>query len=352
MGLEHRESSEVVVPPTYFTDWDTSATDRDLVAHEFFHAWNGKVVRPAGIIMETYQVPSDNELLWVYEGLTQYYGYVLAARSGMWTFDQALADFALTSSTLTWRRGREWRPLQDTVHDPIYTARRPQPWRSWQRNEDYYPEGVLFWLEVDTLIREHTAGARSLDDFVREMYRSRTGQEPVFRYGFDDVVGILNRVDRFAWGPFLRQRLDATDAPPPLEGLTRAGYRLDFSTTRSAYEVAYEKLSKTTEFLFSVGIQFAENGNVAQVVWEGPAFRAGLTVGSQVLAVNGEAFATDTLARAITAAAGSTEPIELIVKNGDQYRVVTIDYHGGLRFPILVRDASHPDMLTAILAPR
>ena len=223
IGLEHHRSSENAVDGIYFTEWTRAASERDLLPHEMTHSWNGKFRRPADLWTPNYETPMRGSLLWVYEGLTQYYGVVLAARSGLWSQAQTRDALALTAATYQHRVGREWRSVADTTNDPILSARRPAPWRSWLRNEDYYSEGLLVWLDADTLIRERTNGRRSLDDFARAFFGIDDGSRVPVTYTFDDVVAALSSVLEHDWAAFLRERIDEAGTQPPLDGLTRGG---------------------------------------------------------------------------------------------------------------------------------
>jgi predicted metalloprotease with PDZ domain len=352
IGLEHHRSSENGVDGTYFTDWERAASERDLLPHEFVHSWNGKFRRPADLWTPSYDLPMRGSLLWVYEGLTQYYGHVLAARSLLWSAQQARDAWAMTAATYRYRVGREWRSVVDTTNDPILSGRRPAPWRSWQRNEDYYSEGLLVWLDADTLIRELTNGRRSLDDFARAFYGVEDGSWTPVTYTFEDVVAALEAVVAHDWASFLRERIYSTRPEPPLDGIERGGYELVFKDERSAFQRNAEAYNRNADFTYSIGLSFGENGNVTQVQWDGPAFNQGVTIGTQILAVNGEAFGAEGLRRAITAAKAERTPIELLAKNGDRYRTVVIEYFDGLRYPHLERRAGAPDRLTAILASR
>lgn len=352
IGLEHHRSSENGVDGDYFTDWTRAASERDLLPHEMTHSWNGKFRRPADLWTPNYETPMRGSLLWVYEGLTQYYGYVLAARSGLWTAEQTRDALALTAATYAHRVGRQWRSVVDTTNDPILSARRAAPWPSWLRNEDYYSEGLLVWLDADTLIRERTNGRRSLDDFARAFFGVNDGSWAPLTYTFDDIVAALNGVLAHDWAAFLRARIYEAGTEPPLDGLTRGGYRLVYKDERSAFHRDAESYGRYADFTYSLGLRFGENGNVTAVLWDGPAFNLGLTVGTQVLAVNGVSFGNESLRRAITAAKGDAAPLELLLRNGDQYRTVSLPYRDGLRYPQLERAAGTDDRLTAILAPR
>ncbi|MBS0386759.1 MAG: M61 family metallopeptidase [Proteobacteria bacterium] len=352
-GLEHHRSSEDGVQGDYFTGWQGYSSARDLLPHEYTHSWNGKYRRPFDLWTPNYNVPMQDTLLWVYEGQTQYWGYVLAGRSGLWTRQQALDALALTAAAYGDARvGRQWRALQDTTNDPIASQRRPQPWRSWQRSEDYYSEGQLMWLDADTLIRERTHGSRSLDNFARAFFGVNNGAFNEDTYTFDDVVAALNGVMPYDWAHFLRQHLDAVNGPAPLDGITRGGYRLVFTDIRSDFQKDQEAHAKSADFTYSIGIGIGEGGAISTVQWDGPAFNVGLAVGETLVAVNGDAYSADGLRRAITAAKTGRDPLALLIKAGDQYRTVQIDYHGGLRYPHLERIRGAPDRLGQIFAPR
>jgi predicted metalloprotease with PDZ domain len=352
-GIEHHQSSEDIEDPEYFADWDKTAHSRDLLPHEYTHSWNGKFRRPADLWTPNYNVPMRNSLLWVYEGQTQYWGQVLAARSGLWTKQQALEEIALTAAYYDSQAGRKWRTLQDTTSDEIINPRRPMSWHSWQRFEDYYEEGELIWLEADTLIRERSQGKRSLDDFARGFFGIDDGSSTPVTYVFDDVVRALNSIEPYDWATFLRERLDAVDKPAPLGGLRRGGYKLVYTDTPGDHQKAIDGQRKSASLYFSVGVDILEkDGSIATVLWGSPAFKAGLTKDTQILAVNDTAYSADLLRATIKAAKNSTSPIELIVKTGDRFRVVNLDYHEGLRYPHLERDSSQPARLDDILAPR
>jgi predicted metalloprotease with PDZ domain len=351
IGLEHHRSSEDGTSSKYFTEWDSRASSRSLLSHEFTHSWNGKFRRPADLWTPNFNVPMRDSLLWVYEGQTQYWGNVLAARSGLWTKQQALDAIASDAASMNARVGREWRALEDTTDDPITTMRRPIPWRSWQRAEDYYVEGSLIWLDADTLIRERTGGKKSLDDFARAFFGIDDGSYVTVIYTRDDVVRALNAVVPADWNAFFDARVDAV-APAPLDGLKRGGYRLVFTDTPSDFFKSNEKSRKITDLTYSVGLVADSKGVVADVLWDSAAFNAGVTVGAELVAVNGTAFSGDSLRKAVRDAKTAGTPIQLIVKRGDQYRTLTVNYRGGLRYPHLERIAGTPALLDDVLAPR
>lgn len=352
IGLEHQRSTEIGMEPKWLTDWKGQYVGRDVLSHEFTHSWNGKFRRPNDLWTPNYQVPMRGSLLWVYEGQTQYWGHVLAARSGLYTRDQELQYLAMMAAGIDELPGREWRDLEDTTNDPAMTARTPQTWRSWQRSEEYYTEGYLIWLDADTLIREKTKGKKSLDDFARAFFGIDNGQWSTVTYSFDDVVKTLNGVYPYDWATFLNDRLHG-HAGAPLDGLTRGGYKLVYGDTPTDYAKNLEGLRKTTGFTYSIGITINNKDNtLAAVQWDSPAFKAGLAPGATLVAVNGKAFDLDILKSAITAAKTSPDPIQLLVKIDDNYRTVAIDYHDGLRFPKLEKIDGKPALLDDILAEK
>ena len=351
IGVEHHQSSENGVEPEYFNDWDTSPAGRDLLAHEYAHSWNGKFRRPADLWTPSFNVPMRDSLLWVYEGQTQYWGFVLAARSGLLTRQQALDAIAATAATYDHRVGRQWRALEDTTNDPIIAMRRPLSWLSWQRSEDYYSEGQLIWLDVDTLIRQLSGGKRSLDDFAKAFFGVEDGSYTVDTYGFDDVVKALNAVQAYDWNGFLRARVDGHGPGAPLDGLARGGFRLIYTDNPTEYSRSVEVRRKVTDLTFSLGTAVGKDGSLSEVVWDGPAFKAGLTEGTQMVAVNNETYTAEGLKDAIRAARGGSAPIELLVRNKDTFRTVRIDYHDGLRYPRLERTSGTATSLDEILRP-
>jgi predicted metalloprotease with PDZ domain len=351
-GLEHHQSSEDGTTPKYFTDWDKTSAVRDLLSHEYTHSWDGKFRRPADLWTPNFDVPMRDSLLWVYEGQTQYWGYVLAARSGLMTKQQTLDAIAATAATFDYRFGRNWRALEDTTNDPIISQRRPLSWRSWERSEDYYSEGQLVWLDADTLIRQLSGGKRSLDDFARSFFGVENGSFVPNTYTFADVVKALNATEAHDWASFLTQRLEEHATSAPLDGLARGGYKLVYTDVQSEYLKSADMRRKNTDLSFSIGFTIAKDGVLSDVMWDGPAFKAGLAEGTQIVAVNGDAYDLDDLKDAIKAAKGGTTPLSLLVKTKDQFRTVAIDYHDGLRYPKLERIEGKPALLDDILAEK
>jgi predicted metalloprotease with PDZ domain len=349
IGREHHQSSENGVKPGYFTEWSKSEAGRDLLPHEYTHSWNGKFRRPAGQNVPNFNTPMDNELLWVYEGQTQYWGNVLAARSGLVSLAGARDALAASAARYDSVAGRAWRTVQDTVYDPIMNARRPLGWPNWQRSEDYYVEGMLIWLDVDTRIRELSGDRRSLDDFARAFYGVNDGSRLPAYYTFDDVVATLNKVQPYDWAAFLRTKLDAHGPGAPLDGLARAGWKLVYTDTPTDYLKAVDDRNKVLDLTYSLGFTVAQDGAIRNVVWDGIGFRAGLAANTTVMAVNDRVYKPELLKAAIKDAKDG-QPIRLLVRKGNVLRTIALDYRGGLRYPRLERIPGTEDRLGAIFA--
>ncbi|CAN5401016.1 M61 family metallopeptidase [soil metagenome] len=358
IGLEHHQSSENGVPPGYFVNWNKSSVGRDLLPHEFTHSWNGKFRRGADMATPNTNVPMQDSLLWVYEGQTQFWGDVLAVRSGLIPQKDMQDSLANTAAWFQERTGREWRNLQDTTNAPIFNTgeARGRDWTDWQRGSDYYDEMVMVWLEADMLIRKESGGKRSLDDFARAFFgpqkgRADTDFAPPLTYRFEDVVATLNSVQPHDWRSFLRDRLDS-HARPGLTGLENSGWRLAWSEHPNSATRGREERNKYDDFDYSLGINVNKDGDLTQVRWNSPAFAAGLTTADKLLAVDGFAYKPERLKAAITAAKTSKAPIVLLMKDGDYYKTRTISYSDGLRYPRLERIEGTEDKLSSLLAPK
>jgi predicted metalloprotease with PDZ domain len=278
---------------------------------------------------------------------------VLAARSGLRSLEQARDDFAVVAANFDLRAGRTWRSLQDTTNEPILLYHHSPDWASWQRSADYYQEGELVWLDVDTKIRELSTGQRSLNDFARTFFGVQNGVHVplTYTYTFDDVVAALNGVQAYDWAGFLRERLDGHAANAPKDGLTRAGWKLVYTAEPSAFFKSREEQRHILDLSYSIGMMIGKEGRIDDVVWDGVAFKQGLTTGATVVAVNGRAYKPGLLSEAITAAKTGKQTIELLLKRNDRYRTVRIDYHEGLKYPRLVRIDGTEDRLSSIMSP-
>jgi predicted metalloprotease with PDZ domain len=352
IGLEHHQSSENGTFPGYLTG-DAPFTDNYLLPHEYTHSWNGKFMRPASLWTPHYNTPMQNDLLWVYEGQTEFWAWALAARAGLYTPQQAREVLAATAAMFDHRSGRQWRDLQDTVYQGIVDFNdAPQAWESWQRGYDFYDEGVLVWLQVDMQLRELSKGKRSLDDFARAFLGGFAGKVEARQYHFDDVVQALDGVQPHDWASYLRARIDSHGPAAPLGGLARAGWKLVYDETPNLAIADAEGDGEYDDFRYSLGLQVArEEGKINDVLWESPAYRAGLAKDMRLVAVSGMAYNAERLKRAIQAARKDTGRIELLVRQGEAYRTLQLDYRNGLRYPHLQRIAGVPDRLTQLLSP-
>lgn len=352
IGLEHQRSSENSVDADYFTKWNDGPGSRNLLPHEYSHSWNGKYRRPAGLWTPDHNTPTKDSLLWVYEGQTQFWGYVLGARSSLFTKQETLDALASIAATLDQRPAREWRHLEDTTYDPIISARRPKGWLSWQRSEDYYNEGMLIWLEVDATLRRLTGNRKGMDDFARAFFGVRDRDWGTLTYTLDDVVRTLNDLAPYDWAGLLQARQFENAKGAPMTGFTASGYTLVYAPEQTPFMKDAEKRSKGVDLSFSGGLSVDKDKKISGVIWDGPAYKAGLTVGTEIVAVGGKPYSIDTLKEAVTAAASSKEPIRLLVKKFDAFREVPLDWHGGLRYPRFQKTGTGEGALDRLLAPR
>lgn len=348
MGLEHRGSSENGVRGDYFSDWDNSPTERDLLPHEYVHSWIGKYRVPAGNLTRDFASRMNNELLWVYEGLTQYYGHVLAARCGLVTKEQTLGAFALIAATYDRRPGRSWRALADTVHDPVFVSRDPLPWKSWQRSEDYYSEGLLIWLEVDMTIRRLSSNSRSLDDFARWFFGPSCPTEMASAYDRKALIEDLHGLQAFDWDTFFAARVDAIMPDAPLDGLKLAGYRLGWSIDPNEWHRCDQHHHSYCDLTFSIGLKIGLANKVLEVIWGSPAFKAELAVGAVLTKVGKEQYSHSLLVEAVARSVTAEDPIQISVRQHGVERDVVLDWSKGHRYPVaeaLVRQPTFLDIL-------
>jgi predicted metalloprotease with PDZ domain len=350
-GLEHHESNDSATAERMLLDPDLHMLNADLVPHEFIHSWNGKYRRPAGLATPNYQEPMIGDLLWVYEGLTQYLGTVLAERSGLWTDEQYREALALTAAELDHETGRNWRSLEDTARSVQMLRFSGPQWRSWRRSLDYYPESELIWLEVDAIIRQQTHGQRSLDDFCRRFHGGESGPPKVVPYTFDDVVRTLNEVAPYDWATLLHERVDATSTHAPLGGIERGGWKLVYNDKPNAFTRAEEQLAHFADFSYSLGFSVGEDGKIGDVIVGSPAYKSEMGPGMKLVAVNGRKWTPAVLGAAVKAAQGSDRPIELLVENEQFFKTYSVAYHDGIKNPHLKRVSDQSDILGEMLKP-
>jgi predicted metalloprotease with PDZ domain len=351
-AVEHHECSDNRLPERMFLD-DVyhKAAPAWVLAHEYVHSWNGKYRRPAGLATADFQEPMRTRLLWVYEGLTEYLGFVLAARSGLYTAEVSRDNFAQIADWARNQTGRTWRPLEDTAAAAphLYSAR--TDWASRRRGVDFYDEGALLWLDVDTLIREKTGGKKSLDDFCRTFHGGTGGVPEVKPYTFEDVVKALNQVVEHDWGPFLERRLNSTSPEPPLDGLARAGWKVVYRDQPGELLKARDSANKTVDLVTAVGLLLKDDGTVVDVVPGKAADRAGVGPGMKLLAVNSRRWTADRLRHAV-ATTRTGGKLRLLMETNDYFDTLTLEYTDGERYPHLEREPTKPDLLTDIFRPK
>ena len=348
-GLEHHESSDNSTGERTLLDPDDHLLEAGLLPHEFTHSWNGKYRRPAGLATKNYQEAMIGDLLWVYEGLTEYLGDVLTARSGLWTPEQYRDALAATAAMLDHRAGRTWRPLEDTAVSVQTLRMLGSHWQNWRRSLDYYPEGELIWLEVDSTIRQLTKGQRSMDDFCRRFQGGESGPPKVVQYTFDDVVRTLNDVAPYDWAVLLKERVQRTSTHAPLGGIEKGGWKLIYSDKPNSFISAYEKKGKFADLTDSIGVSIGKEGELDDVIHGSPAFAAGLGPGMKMIAVNGRKYLVDRLREALKSAHDTHQPIELIVEASQFYKTYSVPYYDGEKIPHLERVEGQPDILGNIL---
>ena len=354
-GLEHHESSDDRLGERTLVDPGPRKLSGSLLPHEFVHSWNGKYRRPIGLTSGGadggYDTPMRGDLLWVYEGLTNYLGEILAPRSGLWTPEDFRESLAIEAAALDTRYGRTWRPLEDTAvaAQTLYEA--GGDYADYRRTVDYYNEGTLIWLDADVSIRQLSKGAKSLDDFCRAFEGGPGGAPAMKTYNFEDLVAALNAVEPYDWATFLNSRLRSTEPHAPLGGIEHSGWKLVYDGERSEFLKAEEAERRMTDLSYSLGLKVKDDGTVIDIAYGGPAQKAGIAPAVTIVAVNNRQFTATVLREAVEATASATKPLELLIKTGEYYETHRIEYHGGERYPHLVRDPAVPDLLSAILTP-
>ena len=350
-GLEHHESSEDGVGEKALSDPGQLLDLGDLLGHEYAHSWNGKYRRPADLTTPDFEQPMKGDLLWVYEGLTEYLGKVLPTRSGLWTAENFRESIAAVAAEMDNQSGRKWRPLVDTATAVQITYSSPRAWMNYRRRVDYYFEGLLLWMEADVLIRSHSQGKLSLDDFLHKFHGGQDSPPIVRTYTFDDIVATLNEVTTYDWREFLNERVNTVAPRTPLGGITNGGWKLVYNETSNEEIKFNEQQKKFRDFTYSVGFIVKDDGTLLDVSPEKPAGKAGLAPGMKVISINGRGWSSDALHDAIAATKTNAAPLEFLVENGSFQQTYKVDYRGGERYPHLERDPTKPDLLSEIIKP-
>jgi predicted metalloprotease with PDZ domain len=347
-GLEHHESDDSRVSERGLIDDTARRMEAGLLPHEYVHSWNGKYRRPADLATPDYQQPMQDDLLWVYEGLTNYLGTVLTARSGLLTPEEARDDLALTAAALDHIPGRTWRNLQDTADAAPELYFSPHAWQSWRRSTDFYDEDTLNWLWADIIIRQQSKGKKTLDDFCHLFHGAPSTGPMVKPYNFDDVVDALNQIVPYDWRGFWTERLTNHGPGAPLGGVEGSGWKLVYDEYPTVMARGSESGGHVMGAVYSIGLELGEDGMITDTTEGMPAALAGIGPGMKLIAVNGHRYSPEVLREALRAGKSGTAPLELLVENTDYYKTYKLDYHGGERYPRLVRDESKPDLLTEI----
>ena len=351
-GLEHHESDDSRVPEFSLIDPALRTYMAMLLPHEFVHSWNGKFRRPKDLSPPYYEQPQETDMLWVYEGLTEYLGDLLTARSGLWTPRQYRQNLALIAATYgPGRPGRTWRPLIDTTTAAQLLYFAPEEWTNWRRGVDFYDEGVLIWLEVNAIIHQQTHGKKSLDDFCRLFYGGPNDGPQLKPYTFQDLVDALNKIAPYPWADFFHKRLDSTSPEAPLKGIEDSGWKVVYTSVEPPLLKDSEYVHDNMNEAYSIGLILKDDGTVEDSIVTKPAYKAGISPGMKVIAVNNQQFTPQVLRLALKAGTTSTQPLRLLVLNDEYYKTCTIDYHGGEQFPHLVRESDRADYLDQMLKP-
>ncbi|HET7570463.1 MAG TPA: M61 family peptidase [Gammaproteobacteria bacterium] len=350
-GLEHHQSSDDRLDADFFIDPQAFMLEADLMPHEYVHSWNGKFRRPAELWQPDFEKPEHTRMLWVYEGLTDYLGPVLTARSHLWSPKEFRENLAMLAANMDHRPGRTWRPLIDVTIAAQLLYGSPGYWANWRRGTDFYPEGTLIWLDVDTKIRALSHGKHSLDDFAQLFYGIDNGSYVTKTYTFNDLVNALNKVQPYNWRSFLRNLLDRRQYHAPLDGITRSGWKLTYTDQPNEMQKVRQSRRHYINQMYGIGLLLNDKGEIRDVLWNGPAFKAGIGPGMTIQAVNGVKFSPDVFERALKSGEKDKEPLHLLIDNQGYLKTFDVDYHGGLRYPHLVREKDKSDTLSEILKP-
>jgi predicted metalloprotease with PDZ domain len=356
-GIEHHESSDNRVDEDYVTDPDAFRAEADLLAHEYSHSWNGKYRRPAGLTTPDFQAPMHTDLLWVYEGMNQYLGELLTARSGLVTLEEQRESLAMSAASMDAEGGRNWRPLRDVADEApiLYVA--PAAWGAARRNAtSIYTEGTLVWLEIDTILRGESHGRKSLDDFLHLYAAGGSTTPSVKTYDLNEIIALLEATVPYDWRGFIHQRIDLVSKRAPVNGIERAGWHLTYTDEPTPIWKAYEESNKVTDLRYSLGLTVSGSGDPAGSIVDvepgSPAAQGGIVPGMRLIAVNGRQWSPEALHAALDDAKQTHRPLQLLVFSDEFYQTIAVAADSGNRYPRLERIAGTPDLLSQIYAPR
>jgi predicted metalloprotease with PDZ domain len=351
-GLEHHESSDDRVDENSVSDAPLREGVAELLAHEYVHSWNGKYRRPAGLLSADYQQPMDGTLLWVYEGMTQFWGTVLPVRAGLIPQPSYREMLASVAGSFDIQTGNRWRPLGDTAvaAQVLYDA--PPAWSMSRRDVDFYEASEFLWLNVDTELRTRSGGKVSLDDYVRRFYAGAGGTPALKPFSEQDIYTTLAGMVPGDWRALVHRHLDSLGQQVLLEALRGSGWQLSYTAEKNPYLETQQRRRKETNREWSLGVLVDDKETVVETIEDRAAARAGVGPGMKLIAVNGRKYSADVLDAAVAGAQANRKPIELLVASADYYRVVSVPYFDGPRWPHLTRIEGTPDLLTQTLTPR
>ncbi len=345
--FEHHRSGENTAPANFFKTAN-EVPNLSFIAHGYVHSWNGMFRRPAEMWTPNLNTPERDSMLWVFEGLTDYWADVLSARAGLLKKDDVEQVYAGLAADMTLDVGAGWRSLEDTNNDPIIIARRPTSWPSWQRNMfDAYDSGEMIWLEADAIVRTQSGGNKSLDDFARTFFAGNDAGNTTRTYSFDDMVSALDKIQPYDWHSFFRARLEDYGEGKLVHSIDSTGYRLVFTDKPTGDQPQ----AKDLDLAYSLGMRVSQTGRIYAVHWGGPAFKANLTVGETIVSVNDHPYTPEGLTKAIHEAV-SGGPLSLLVRRGTWQTSTAIKWRGGMRYPQLERINGKPALLDKIVEPK
>jgi len=351
-GLEHARSTFNILPPSSLKSVTAlKGWDRLLVPHEYLHAWCGKYRRPDGMLTSDFHTPKDTELLWVYEGLTQYLGELVEARCGLMSHNEFKNRLLVELRNATNQQGRQWRTLADTAA-ASHTLRAASPsWGGLRRSQDYYMEGMLFWLEADARIRHLTNGKKSLDDFCHSFFKAKRSVKQPVAFDRSEVVRQLQSVVRFDWDGLIARRIESFQQQFDPEVASLLGYRFGATSQKPKIPANTFRQRSGVDLLDSLGLSISPSGVIRNVLLDSPADKAMLAPQLSIVAVGDYKWSEKRMLDSIKNAVNG-DAIKLLISDHDRIKSVQIQYYQGLRYWDLTREESKNDWLSEILKPR
>ncbi len=352
-GLEHNECSEDGTGADGLKTPDALNGLGDLVSHEYTHSWNGKYRRPADLYQQDYATPQGGTLLWVYEGMTQYWGNILPTRAGLWSQEHLKDTLANYAAEMGTKSGRTWRSTEDTAAAASIVRNAGAAWNNARRAQDYYVEGVLMWIGADATIRRLTNNKKSLDDFCK-LFAGPPNTGPMIKpYKYEDIVKYLNMVAPYDWDRYLTHMIYNVHPAPTTEGLEAAGYHLVFTDQPGPQRGGGRRGGGGgANHNYDLGISLDAEGVIQDMNIGSPADKSGLAPNMKVIAIGDKPYSSEVLDSAIKTAQTNSDPIVVQVLQDGLISTMKLDYHGGPKYPHLVRIEGSPDYLSDIATPK